>query len=123
MQSVNHPIYTYDAKGRLTNYTPSGASNDVVSQHLLLDPRIPGPRSLVSGGLVAEIKKPVLNSPHLFVPPLSLTSPPVVRPKTLASTLGYPAFQNLAEEQDVYSITTAAPLLSPPGQKNNLTAT
>jgi len=113
MQSVNHPIYTYDAKGRLTNYTPSGASNDVVSSHVLLDPRIPGPRSLMSGGLIPEVKKPKLNSPHLFVPPLSLTSPPVTRPKTVASIIGYRAFDDVPEAQDVYSITTAAPLLSP----------
>ena len=51
MQRVNHPVYTYDALGRSVNYTPSGATNDVVAEHVLLDPRIPEPRSLIAGGL------------------------------------------------------------------------
>jgi len=119
MQSVNHPIYTYDALGRLTNYTPSGSTNDVVSQHILLDPRIPGPRSLIAGGL-KPVQDTVYSSvsgqkkvdPALYVPPLSLTSPPVARPKTAATQLGH---ANTSEElRDIYSITTATPILDIP---------
>lgn len=140
MQSVNHPVYTYDALGRLVNYTPSGGTNDVISQHVLLDPRIPGPRSLKAGGLMPvplqqidpvptdeqpeqtiilqqrmRRVEPVFNAAkELYVPPLSITSPPVSRPKTDATNLGYAAFQTVPEAQDVYSITTAAPILSIP---------
>ena len=117
MQSVTHPTYVYDAKGRLANYTPSGGSNDVISQHVLLDPRIPGPRSLQAGGLVPEIRPRVLNAPHLFVPPLSLTSPPVTRPKTLATHIGYASFENVPEASDIYGVTTAAPLLQVPRRR------
>jgi hypothetical protein len=131
MQSVNHPVYTYDALGRLVNYTPSGATNDVVSKHVLLDPRIPGPRSLAAGGLkpvpvetpdeqillqqqTMRRVEPVLNAKQLYVPPLSLTSPPVARPKTAATQLGYASFETHPEAQDVYSITTFAPILDVP---------
>jgi len=125
MQSVHHPVYTYDALGRLVNYTPSGATNDVVRKHVLLDPRIPGPRSLIAGGLRPvqmqgtnatgvdrlDTQQHVLNAPHLYVPPLSLTSPPVSRPKTVASKLGYAAFKDHPETQDAFAITTSEPLV------------
>jgi hypothetical protein len=134
MQSIHHPIYTYDALGRLVNYTPSGSTNDVVSQHVLLDPRIPGPRSLVSGALKPVQQQQVFNSPNstgnpqndirksmassLYVPPLSLTSPPVTRPKTVASQLGYANVTN-PEDRDIYSITTATPILDIPHDTGN----
>lgn len=123
MQSINHPVYTYDALGRLVNYTPSGATNDVVADHILLDPRIAGPRSLVAGGLVPvqvqvdqfnQQLKSSLIPQHLFVPPLSMTSPPVSRPKTDATNLGYSSFDKIPESRDVYSITTAAPIIDVP---------
>jgi hypothetical protein len=93
MQSVSHPVYTYDATGKLTNYVPSGATNDVVAEHVLLDPRLTGPRSLFAGGLQPTI----LNSPQLFVPPLSLSSPPVKREKTIASIIGYANTDTLSQ--------------------------
>lgn len=128
MQRVNNPHYVYDALGRLVNYTPSGATNDVVAQHVLLDPRIPGPRSLKAGGLkpVQPVETEVIYNmptndvtirkkvnPSLYVPPLSLTSPPVTRPKTVASELGY---ANVAspELHDIYGITTSTPILTIP---------
>lgn len=106
MQSVSHPVYTYDATGKLTNYVPSGSTNDVVAEHVLLDPRIEGPRSLVAGGL----QPTVLNSPHLFVPPMSVTSPPIRREKTIASVTGYANVDSSAV--DIHSLTQATPLLS-----------
>lgn len=109
MQSVNHPMYTYDSTGRLINFTPSGASNDVVAEHVLLDPRVQSPRSLSAGGLYPT----VLNSPQLFTPPLSMTSPPVVREKTLASQFGYAAYKDVPETSDIYTITSAKPFLAP----------
>jgi hypothetical protein len=108
MQSLHHPVYTYDALGRLINYTPSGATNDVVSEHILLDPRIPGPRSLLAGGL-----KPVFvrskNLPE-YVPPLSITCPPIPRPKTPATLFGYSSFRNIPEMQDVYAVKSVQPI-------------
>lgn len=123
MQSVNHPIYTYDALGRLVNYTPSGSTNDVVAQHILLDPRIPGPRSLKSGALKPVLlqQQSLLQNKYtstLYVPPLSMTSPPVTRPSTVASQLGYANVKS-PEERDIYSITTAAPILDIPHDTGN----
>lgn len=145
MQRVTNPIYTYDALGRLVNYTPSGATNDVVAQHVMLDPRIPGPRSLISGGLhpvvgenssdmtgstpVATVGIPATTvgnatllqgsfnasvDRNLYVPPLSMTSPPVSRPKTEASILGHASFQHTPEIHDIYAITSASPILDVP---------
>lgn len=128
MQSVHHPIYTYDALGRLVNYTPSGSTNDVVAQHVLLDPRIPGPRSLISGALKPVVEYNQQNQPQndirksmapsLYVPPLSLTSPPVTRPQTVAAQLGYANVTN-PEDRDIYSITTATPILDIPHDTGN----
>ena len=128
MQRVNTPKYAYDALGRLTNYTPSGGSADVVSSHVMLDPRISGPRSLVQGGLQpvihespqtgnAALLQGVVDTkvnPVLYTPPLSLTSPPVVRPKTDATILGHATFSNQPESQDLYAVTTARPILDVP---------
>jgi hypothetical protein len=115
MQRVIHPVYTYDALGRLVNYTPSGTSNDVVSQHVMLDPRVPGPRSLAAGGLKPVITASRANiDPSRYVPPLSLTSPPVSRPKTVATMLGHATFDDVPETHDVYSITTSTPILNVP---------
>ncbi len=116
MQSVSHPIYTYDSTGKLVNYTPSGASNDVVAEHMLLDPRLSLPRSLVAGGLEPVI----LNAPQLFTPPLSLSSPPVVREHTLAGKLGYAMYDNTPQVRDIYTITQAKPVISIDSQVKNL---
>lgn len=108
MQSANHPVYTYNSRGKLINYTPSGGTNDVVADHVLLDKRLKGPRSVTKGGLVPT----VLNSPHLFTMPLSMTSPPIPRPKTIASLAGYSMFNESPEVKDIYGITSAAPILT-----------
>jgi hypothetical protein len=115
MQRVTHPKYFYDATGKLVNFAPSGASNDVVAEHVLLDPRADGPRSLVAGGL----RPTVLNSPHLFTPPLSMTSPPVRRGgNTLQSQVGYAnlpiipiPLPDAEESRDIYALTTAQPVI------------
>ena len=134
MQSVNHPIYTYDATGRLINYTPSGSSNDIVADHILLDPRTTAPRSLASAGLLPPqfvnnsqflnstpllensllngYQPPILNSPSLFIPPLSMTSPPVIREKTIATDTGYSSFSENPELKDVNHISSGIPVLS-----------
>lgn len=114
MQRASHALYVYDAKGRLSSFCPSGSSVDVVTDHVYLDPRIPGPRSLVAGGL----RPTVLNSSHLFTPPLSVSSPPVQRPVTIGSQLGY---SNISpESKDIYSITRAKPILTMDRQVRNL---
>jgi hypothetical protein len=115
MQSVSHPIYSYDSTGKLISYTPSGAANDVVAEHVMLDTRLSSPRSLIAGGL----KPTILNTPQLFTPPLSLTSPPVVREQTVSSKLGYASYDTTPEIRDIYSITQAKPVISLETQRKN----
>lgn len=110
MQSINQPLYVYDATGRMVNYSPAGASNDVVSNTLSTTVVANQTQIFVSGGL----KPTILNAKKLFVDPLSKTSPPVEagnRPKTDASILGYASFDDIPEVQDIYSITTAKPAI------------
>jgi len=113
MQRVSHPTYTYDSNGRLTNFSPSGGTNDVVAEHILLDPRIDGPRSLVAGGL----RPTILNTSHLFTPPLSMTSPPVKRGGLSNSIVGY---SSTPGESDIYTLTTAKPFISLDRRVHNL---
>lgn len=157
-QRVYTPTYTYDAKGKLVNFTPSGATNDTVAIHTLLDPRIPGPRSLNAGNLEVEsdttsssVLVPLhdniqterfrilretlpgailstntnkawvqkrLNSKKLYKEPLSMTSPPITRVKTLASQVGYSS-DLTPDKLDVYPITTAAPIMTLGNNRNN----
>lgn len=116
MQRASHPTYTYDSTGHLTNFTPSGGTNDIVSEHVLLDPRIAGPRSLIAGGL----RPTILNEQTLFTPPLSMSSPPVKRGgTTAASLLGYTGDKK-PEEADIYGLTTAKPFISIDRRVRNL---
>src|SRR5947208_729329 len=109
MQSVTKPKYIYSTSGKLMNYVPSGGSSDVIASHILLDPRLTGPRTLLAGGY----KPSVLNSPTLFTPPMSATSPPVERPRTLATTIGYTEIKDYQPDiNDVYGLTTSAPLIT-----------
>ena len=117
MQRVSHPTYTYDSTGRLTNFTPSGGTNDVVADHVMLDPRIPGPRSLLAGGLQPTI----LNTEKLFTPPLSMSSPPVQRYGDTASSIS--ARQNVPGQSDIYGLTSARPFISVDRQVRNLSDT
>ena len=106
MQSSPQPLYVYDSMGKLVNYTASGATNDVITDHYLLDPRISLPRQVLAAGLA----RTVLNSPHLFTLPVSLTSPPVIPVKNENTVLGYANAP--LEEKDLYGITSSKPIMS-----------
>ena len=109
MQSmVQKSTYAYDSQGRLVSQIESGASNDVVSSHVLLDPRIPGPKHICevmsAQPEVVQYKAPTVNTPrtplmstvvpptqqgnvlnslHLYSDPISKWSPPTNRSRTI----------------------------------------
>src|SRR5689334_8140043 len=106
MQRGGSQLYTYDSEGKLVSYVPSGGTSDVVAKHPLLDPRLTGPRHMIAGGL----RPIILNSPHLFTPPLSLSSPPRQNQKTLSSEIGY-STRNEVSDVDIFGLTTANPYI------------
>ena len=117
MQRVSHSLYTYDASGKLTGYVPSGGTADVVAKHALLDDRLQGPRHLIAGG----IRPTVLNTNRLFVPAMSTSSPPVTRPRTLMSEIGYTDTTDVNHEaSDLFTLTNAIPYIQPSSYNNVL---
>lgn len=131
MQSmVQKSTYAYDSQGRLVSQVESGASNDVVSSHVLLDPRLPGPKHitevLTAQPEVVQYKAPtvntprsplmstivpptqqgnVLTSPHLYSDPVSKLSPPTNRSRTLHDLVN-------PFGDDAGGITVSTPILS-----------
>ena len=107
MQRASSQLYTYDKEGKLVSYVPSGGTSDVVAQHAVLDPRLKGPRHVTDTGLAPTI----LNSPHLFTAPVSLSSPPQTRPKTLSSEIGYATTDDVST-LDLFGLTNAHPSIT-----------
>lgn len=63
---VQQSTWAYDSQGRLVSSVISGATNDVVSSHVLLDPRVPGPVHVshtTSDARTEEAVIPLLNAP------------------------------------------------------------
>ena len=101
--SVQKSTYAYDSQGRLVSRITSGSSNDVISSHVLLDSRVPGPKHISStfksepgetpptvNDPMGTVTKPIstpLNAPHLYKNATSESSPPTGRHRTSSDLL------------------------------------
>lgn len=99
MQSQPAPSLTYDALGRLVNAVPNASTNDVVREVITEIP-LAQPGSMTSSGLMNPT---VLNAPHLFVPTVSISNPPV------------PLLPAVSQAAPGTMIATGRPFLTPSG--------